>query len=93
MEETKKQIKVFITYRQENDNYKRDVIAFTDFLRQKGFHAEMDELVRQEETSIDFPKMMHKIFTDYSSFPWLQRKSRKICWWSWSRIWIANKRF
>lgn len=56
---------VFVTYRWESEEYSDKVISFTDYLRRNGFNAVMDELLSQEESAIDFPKMMHNAFTKY----------------------------
>lgn len=49
---------VFVTYAWGNEDYNDNVISFTDFLRQKGYDASMDRKVSQEQTSINFNKMM-----------------------------------
>jgi len=56
---------VFVTYSWDNDEHSKKVIAFTDFLRRNGFAAEVDRMLIQEESAIDFKKMMHKAMTDY----------------------------
>lgn len=57
---------VFVTYSWDSEAHNKNVISLTDKLRQNGFHAEMDVLVSQNETAIDFSKMMHRAMTDYS---------------------------
>lgn len=52
--------KIFVSYAWGNDNHQSEVRSFTDYLRKNGFHAEMDNLLSQEETSINFKKMMYK---------------------------------
>lgn len=49
---------VFVTYAWGDDEYNGKVISFTDFLRQKGYDASMDRKASQEQTSINFNKMM-----------------------------------
>lgn len=57
---------VFVTYSWEDDSTHNDkVVQFTNYLRLNGFEAEMDRLVSQNETAIDFRVMMHKAMTDY----------------------------
>ncbi|MCW3121049.1 MAG: hypothetical protein JWQ38_541 [Flavipsychrobacter sp.] len=53
-------IKVFITYSWDDTEHQNKVISFTDFLRRSGFNAVVDKLLTQEETAIDFMKMMHQ---------------------------------
>lgn len=56
---------VFVTYSWDNDEHCERIISFTNFLRQSGFYAEMDRMLIQNESAIDFKKMMHKAMTDY----------------------------
>ncbi|MFT4073647.1 MAG: TIR domain-containing protein [Dysgonamonadaceae bacterium] len=56
---------VFVTYSWDDDNHCDKVISFTNFLRQSGFNAEIDQMLIQEETAINFKKMMHRAMTDY----------------------------
>lgn len=59
---------VFVTYAWDvrNPEYEDYVQRFVNFLRrEEGYGAEMDKLLSQEETSLDFMKMMHKAMTDY----------------------------
>ncbi len=56
---------VFVTYSWDNDEHKAKVIEFVNFLRTKGYLAEMDELLIQEQSSIDFNVMMHSGFSNY----------------------------
>jgi len=62
--ETKKE--VFVTYSWDSEEHNEKVIAFTNFLRDQGFDAEMDKMYSQKETAADFYKMMHQAMTDYS---------------------------
>ena len=63
-EEEKKD--VFVTYSWDSDEHNQKVISLTDYLRTEGFNAEIDRLLIQQETAIDFKKMMHKGMTDYN---------------------------
>lgn len=56
---------VFVTYSWNNDEHSDKVLAFTNFLRQNGFDAEMDKMLMQRESSINFKQMMHMAMTDY----------------------------
>jgi len=56
---------VFVTYAWDDEEHKDFVFEFVDFLREKGFDAEMDTLKSQQETATDFTKMMHQAMTDY----------------------------
>lgn len=49
---------VFVTYAWDDVNHNDKVISFVDFLRKKGYDASMDRKFSQEETSINFNKMM-----------------------------------
>lgn len=51
---------VFVTYSWDNPQHQMQVFAFCKFLREKGFNATVDVALSQEETTIDFFKMMHK---------------------------------
>ena len=59
------EIKVFVTYSWDSEEHNEKVIAFTNFLRDNGFHAEVDKMLIQNETAKDFKVMMHKGMTDY----------------------------
>lgn len=63
--EQKNVIKVFVTYSWESEEHDEKIIAFTNFLRDNGFTAEMDKMLIQEEAAKDFKVMMHKAMTDY----------------------------
>ncbi|MGK0363996.1 MAG: hypothetical protein ACI85O_001050 [Saprospiraceae bacterium] len=56
---------IFVTYRWEGKDHSNNVIGFVNYLRENGYAAEMDQMLSQEQTSIDFVKMMHKGMTDY----------------------------
>jgi SEFIR domain len=56
---------VFVTYSWDNEEHNEKVISFTNFLRDKGFNAEMDLMLSQNESAVDFFKMMHRAMTDY----------------------------
>lgn len=51
--------KIFVSYAWGDNNHQSDVRSFTNHLRENGFHAEMDNFLSQEETSINFKKMMY----------------------------------
>lgn len=52
-------MKAFVTYAWGDTEHEKKVRAFTNYLRGKGIHAEMDVMLSQKETSINFRKMMH----------------------------------
>jgi len=56
---------VFVTYSWDSKEHNEQVISFVNFLRQNGFHAEMDRSVSQNHSATDFRKMMHRAMTDY----------------------------
>lgn len=58
-------IKVFVTYSWDNEDHNSMVKEFTNNLRENGYHAEMDVMKAQEQTAINFTKMMHQAMTDY----------------------------
>lgn len=66
-EEDQKQdeITVFVTYSWDNSEHEEKVHAFTNMLRDNGFHAEVDKMLIQSETAKDFKVMMHKGMTHY----------------------------
>jgi hypothetical protein len=57
--------KIFVSYSWDSLEHEEKVLAFTDFLRKSGFHAEMDKMLSQNETAIDFIKMMHSVMINY----------------------------
>lgn len=61
----KKAITVFVSYCWESEEYKEKVISFINFLREKGFAADMDIKFIQEEASVDFNRLMHKGIIKY----------------------------
>lgn len=50
--------KVFVTYAWENEEHDDRVISFVEFLRINGYDASMDKKESQEESAINFNKMM-----------------------------------
>ncbi len=58
---------VIVTYSWDNEEHKEKIISFTDWLRQSGYDAQVDRKLSQEETAIDFKKMMHQAMTDYKN--------------------------
>lgn len=66
MDKTKrKAISVFVSYCWESESYKEKVISFINFLREKGFSADMDVKFMQEGSSVDFNRLMHKGIMKY----------------------------
>ncbi len=61
----RKAISVFVSYCWESESYKEKVISFINFLREKGFSADMDVKFMQEESSVDFNRLMHKGIMKY----------------------------
>ncbi|MHA6248176.1 SEFIR domain-containing protein [Pontibacter sp. CAU 1760] len=57
--------RVFVTYSWDGPEHEKKVFDFTNFLRTKGFDAELDKKLIQEQSAINFGKMMHQAFTDY----------------------------
>lgn len=55
---------VAISYAWIDDEYKENVIGFVNYLRENGYNAVMDELLKQRETAIDFNEMMAKMIPD-----------------------------
>lgn len=51
---------VLITYSWDSKEHQEKAISLTEFLRIEGFDAEIDVKLTQEESAIDFIKMMHK---------------------------------
>lgn len=56
--DTNSPVSVFVTYAWENEEFNDKIISFVDMLRQKGYNASMDRKKSQEETSINFNRMM-----------------------------------
>lgn len=56
-------IKVFISYSWDSDEHREEVFALTNHLINEGIDAKIDELLKQEETAIDFYQMMHEAIT------------------------------
>lgn len=50
--------KIFVTYAWSGDDFNSKVISFADFLRTKGFDTTLDRKKSQEESAINFNKMM-----------------------------------
>lgn len=64
-ENEEQKITVFVTYSWDNEEHQEKVHAFTNLLRDNGFHAEIDKMLIQSETAKDFKVMMHKGITNY----------------------------
>jgi len=56
---------IFITYRWKGKEHINQVLSFVNYLREEGYQAEVDQMLSQKQTSIDFMKMMHKGINDY----------------------------
>jgi len=69
---------IFVTYSWDNEEHNEKVFSFTNFLRDKGFNAEVDRMLMQKESSIDFLKMMHRGMTDYKKVIVILSKGYKI---------------
>jgi len=52
--------KVMISYSRDSDGHNKRVISFANFLRDSGYNCWLDQLFKQQETSIDFNEMMLK---------------------------------
>ena len=52
------EIKVFVTYCWEDEAHTKKVLSFTDKLRKMGYAAMVDQFLMQEESAIDFNRMM-----------------------------------
>ncbi len=50
---------VFVSYSWDSNEHNNSVLSFTDYLRKKGFHANVDRMISQKETATNFLKMMH----------------------------------
>ncbi len=57
-DESEEKINVFVTYAWESNEHNDKIVSFVDFLRSRGYNASMDRQKSQEETAIDFNKMM-----------------------------------
>ena len=68
---------VFISYSWESEPYKEKVISFVNFLRENGFNADMDIKLIQQESAIDFNRLMHKGITAYNKVIILLSESYK----------------
>jgi hypothetical protein len=76
--ELKVKKEVFVTYRWENNEHNKRVIAFVNYLRENGYNASMDRLESQEETAKDFIKMMHQAMTDHDKVIIVLSKEYKL---------------
>jgi len=57
---------IIVTYCWDNETHKQKVLDFVHHLRkEEGFNSTFDRLLNQEETALDFNKMMHLAMTDY----------------------------
>lgn len=69
---------VFVTYSWDTKEHNEKVVSFTDYLRDEGFNAEMDLMHSQQESAVDFYKMMHQIMTDYKKVIVVLSKGYKL---------------
>lgn len=74
----RKAISVFVSYCWESESYKEKVISFINFLREKGFAADMDIKFMQEESSVDFNRIMYKGIMKYDKVIVLLSENYKI---------------
>lgn len=74
----RKSTTVFVSYCWENELYKEKVISFINFLREKGFIADMDIKLMQEESAVDFNRIMHKGITSYDKVIVLLSEKYKV---------------
>lgn len=51
--------RVFISYSWGDPEHETMIHSFINYLREKGFEAEFDKMLSQNETAINFTKMMH----------------------------------
>lgn len=58
VENDTKQKKVFVSYAWEDEEHNAKIISFVEFLRINGFDASMDKKDSQEESSVNFNKLM-----------------------------------
>ncbi len=64
-ESATKSTSVFVSYSWDGKDYKDKVISFVEFLRNNGFEADMDIKLMQDETAVDFNRLMHKGILKY----------------------------
>ncbi|WP_299903333.1 SEFIR domain-containing protein [uncultured Aquimarina sp.] len=64
-ESSTKSTSVFVSYSWDGKDHKEKVISFVEFLRTKGFEADMDIKLMQDETAVDFNRLMHKGILKY----------------------------
>jgi len=60
-----KMAEVFISYSWDSKEHNEKVLSFTDHLRKKGFEAQLDRMLSQNESSPNFVKMMHKAMLEH----------------------------
>ncbi len=56
---------VFISYSWDSDKHKDEILAFADYLRQKGYDTEIDRTLSQQQTATDFMRMMHEAMQNH----------------------------
>jgi hypothetical protein len=65
LDEPNKTTSVFVSYSWDGEAHKEKVISLVEFLRNNGFEADMDVKLMQEESAIDFNRLMHKGILKY----------------------------
>lgn len=55
---------VAISYAHDDISFNEKVIGFANYLRKKGYYVRMDESEKQDETAINFDKMMVELITE-----------------------------
>lgn len=58
--ESKTDINVFVTYASGLKDHDQEVLSFVHFLRQNGFNAVNDKLLKEQESSVDWWELMLK---------------------------------
>lgn len=64
-QEPTKSTSVFVSYSWDGVAHKEKVISLVEFLRNNGFEADMDIKLMQDESAIDFNRLMHKGILTY----------------------------
>jgi hypothetical protein len=69
---------VMVTYSWDGNEHQQTVIAFIQFLREKGFESDIDVKLAQSQTSIDFTEMIHRSLAEYSKIIIILSKGYKL---------------
>ncbi|MFT6945606.1 MAG: hypothetical protein ACJARP_000011 [Vicingaceae bacterium] len=64
-DESAKSTSIFVSYSWDGELHKEKVISLVEYLRNNGFEADMDIKLMQEESAIDFNRLMHKGILKY----------------------------